>query len=68
MSRVYGPLGVKSPAQSFNPPILSAFGGEDFSTYGLDLAEVDGLDEQGGEDVHGQATYRYSPSLREVGR
>jgi peptide/nickel transport system substrate-binding protein len=41
VERLYGPLDVKSPAQSFYPPILSAFGGQDFSTYGLDLAKVD---------------------------
>jgi len=43
VGRIYGPLDVKSPAQSFNPPILSAFGGEDFSVYKLDLARVDEL-------------------------
>ena len=41
VERLYGPLNVKSPAQSFYPPILSAFGGQDFSTYGLDLAKVE---------------------------
>lgn len=41
VERLYGPLDVKSPAQSFYPPILSAFGGQDFSTYGLDLAKVE---------------------------
>ncbi len=40
VGRIYGPLDVKSPAQSFYPPILSAFGGQDFSVYGLDLAKV----------------------------
>ncbi|CAB4933043.1 unannotated protein [freshwater metagenome] len=43
VGRIYGPLDVKSPAQSFYPPILSAFGGQDFSVYGLDLAKVDQL-------------------------
>lgn len=43
VERVYGPLEVKSPAQSFYPPILSAFGGQDFSVYTLDLAKVDEL-------------------------
>jgi peptide/nickel transport system substrate-binding protein len=43
VERVYGPLGVKSPAQSFYPPSLSAFGGQDFSVYSLDLAQVDSL-------------------------
>lgn len=41
VERLYGPLGVSSPAQSFYPPILSAFGGQDFAVYGLDLAKVD---------------------------
>ena len=41
VGRIYGPLDVKNPAQSFYPPILSAFGGQDFSTYGLDLAKVE---------------------------
>ena len=43
VGRIYGPLDVKNPAQSFYPPILSAFGGQDFSTYGLDLAKVEQL-------------------------
>lgn len=43
VERVYGPLGVKSPAQSFYPPSLSAFGGQDFSVYSLDLEKVDAL-------------------------
>jgi peptide/nickel transport system substrate-binding protein len=43
VERVYGPLGVTSPAQSFYPPSLSAFGGQDFSVYSLDLAKVDSL-------------------------
>ena len=43
VERVYGPLDVSQPAQSFYPPILSAFGGQDFSVYTLDLAKVDAL-------------------------
>lgn len=43
VERVYGPLDVSQPAQSFYPPILSAFGGQDFSVYTLDLAKVDEL-------------------------
>lgn len=43
VGRIYGPLGVDQPAQSFFPPILSAFGGQDFSAYTLDLAKVDEL-------------------------
>jgi len=43
VGRIYGPLDVKNPAQSFYPPILSAFGGQDFSVYGLDLAKVEQL-------------------------
>jgi peptide/nickel transport system substrate-binding protein len=43
VGRIYGPLEVKNPAQSFYPPILSAFGGQDFSVYSLDLAKVEEL-------------------------
>lgn len=43
VKRIYGPLGVDQPAQSFFPPMLSAFGGQDFSAYALDLAKVDEL-------------------------
>jgi peptide/nickel transport system substrate-binding protein len=43
VNKVYGPLGVEQPAQSFFPPILSAFGGQDFDVYVRDLDKVTSL-------------------------
>ena len=43
VTRLYGPLGVTSPAQSFNSPLLSRYAGTDFSPYRLDLAKVTAL-------------------------
>ena len=58
VERIYGPLGVEDPAQSFNPPILSAFGGDDFSVYSPDPAKVDELMTGDGwtKDTDGQWT------------
>ncbi|MFJ3899801.1 peptide ABC transporter substrate-binding protein [Streptomyces sp. NPDC090083] len=41
VERLYGPLGVKQPAQSFNSPLVSRYAGTDFSSYVLDLKKVD---------------------------
>ncbi|MEZ0114995.1 peptide/nickel transport system substrate-binding protein [Catenulispora sp. EB89] len=43
VTRLYGPLGSTSPAQSFNSPMLSRYAGTDFSVYHLDLAKVTAL-------------------------
>ncbi|MFJ6572519.1 peptide ABC transporter substrate-binding protein [Streptomyces sp. NPDC091292] len=41
VERLYGPLGVKEPAQSFNSPLVSRYAGTDFSQYSLYLTKVD---------------------------
>lgn len=41
VERLYGPLGVKQPAQSFNSPLVSRYAGTDFSAYSLDLKKVE---------------------------
>ncbi|QHC61198.1 peptide ABC transporter substrate-binding protein [Rathayibacter sp. VKM Ac-2760] len=43
VERLYGPLGVTAPAQSFLSPMVSAFAGDDFKKYSLDLEHVDEL-------------------------
>jgi peptide/nickel transport system substrate-binding protein len=43
VERLYGPLGVEAPAQSFLSPLVSAFAGTDFEVYELDLDKVDEL-------------------------
>ena len=43
VQRLYGPLGVTSPNQSFNSPLVSGYAGTDFSQYSLDQAKVDQL-------------------------
>lgn len=54
--RLYGKLGVKEPSQSFLSPLVSAYAGDDFSVYGLDLDKVDEIMtgdgwEKNGDDV-----------------
>lgn len=39
--RLYGPLGVEDPAQSFLTPLVGAFAGTDFSAYALDPGKVE---------------------------
>ncbi|MFF2851005.1 peptide ABC transporter substrate-binding protein [Streptomyces sp. NPDC058001] len=41
VERLYGPLGVKQPAQSFNSPLVSRYAATDFSAYSLDLKKVE---------------------------
>ncbi len=43
VNRLYGSLGVKSPAQTFWPGTRAEFGGTSFSTYSLDLEKVKSL-------------------------
>ncbi len=43
VKRLYGPLGVAAPAQSFLSPILSLYAGSDFSQYKPDKSKVEGL-------------------------
>lgn len=43
VERLYGELGVATPAQSFLSPLVSAYAGDDFSRYGLDLDRVGAL-------------------------
>lgn len=40
VKRLYGPLGVSQPAQSFNSPLVSAYAGSDFAQYSLDQSKV----------------------------
>ena len=41
VKRLFGDLGVESAQQSFNTPIVGAFGSDDFSVYTTDLDRVD---------------------------
>ncbi|MCD1571559.1 ABC transporter substrate-binding protein [Agromyces mediolanus] len=41
VKRLFGDLGVESAQQSFNTPIVGAFGSDDFSVYTADLDRVD---------------------------
>jgi peptide/nickel transport system substrate-binding protein len=43
VKRLFGAVGVDKAVQSFNPPIVSAFAGEDFSKYTLNLDKVNEL-------------------------
>ncbi|MDF2989869.1 MAG: hypothetical protein K0S37_383 [Microbacterium sp.] len=48
VDRIYGPLGVDEPAQSFISPLVGPFGGTDFDQYSLDPEQVDELMEGDG--------------------
>ncbi|MDF0513915.1 ABC transporter substrate-binding protein [Agromyces sp. H3Y2-19a] len=41
VKRLFGELGIDSAQQSFNTPIVGAFGGDDFAEYTKDLDQVD---------------------------
>jgi len=41
VKRLFGELGIDSAQQSFNTPIVGAFGSDDFSEYTIDLDQVD---------------------------
>lgn len=41
VERLYGPLGVSDPAQSFVTPLVGAFAGSDFSVFSHDPAKVE---------------------------
>ncbi|MEU6853698.1 peptide ABC transporter substrate-binding protein [Actinacidiphila alni] len=43
VQRLYGPLGVTEPAQSFNSPLVSHYAGTDFTRYTADRTKVDAL-------------------------
>lgn len=43
VKRLFGDLGIESAQQSFNTPIVGAFGSDDFSVYTTDLDKVDEL-------------------------
>ncbi|GAA1023838.1 peptide-binding protein [Acrocarpospora pleiomorpha] len=43
VKRLYGPLGVDQPAQSFLSPLVGKYAGSSFSAYTRDLAKVDQL-------------------------
>ncbi|GAA1936022.1 ABC transporter family substrate-binding protein [Microbacterium aoyamense] len=48
VERMFGALGVDEPQQSFNTPIVGAYGADDFSQYTLDLDKVTELMEDDG--------------------
>ena len=48
VDRIYGPLGVEEPAQSFISPLVGAWGSDDFDQYSLDPDEVASLMEGDG--------------------
>lgn len=48
VERLYGPLGVEDPAQSFVTPLVGAFAGSDFSRFSADPAKVDEIMEADG--------------------
>ena len=69
--RVYGPLGVTEPAQSFLTPLLGAWGADDFSRYELDVDRVDELMEgdgwqRGNDDVWEQGGDRATLTLHTI--
>ncbi|MFF0447917.1 peptide ABC transporter substrate-binding protein [Streptomyces sp. NPDC004609] len=43
VKKLYGPLGVEKPAQSFLSPIVSRYAASDFSVYTPDLKRVDSI-------------------------
>ncbi|MFK4730313.1 peptide ABC transporter substrate-binding protein [Agromyces mediolanus] len=43
VKRLFGELGIESAQQSFNTPIVGAFGSDDFAKYTTDLDQVDEL-------------------------
>lgn len=48
VERLFGALGVDTPQQSLNSPIVGAYAADDFSQYTLDLDKVDELMEDDG--------------------
>ena len=53
VERIYGGLGVESPAQSFVTPLVGDWGGSDFDQYDVDLDEVARLMEGDGWEMNG---------------